>query len=364
MIDNNETTNRKASVVLLGIGQVGRSLLRLIIDKNNNTRDGALIDVIGVADSHAAVLEGSGLSEARLNEALKIKDAGETLEQMRGYLSLSEITAALSSGTIIVDVTASNNTASLLASALSHGCGVVLANKRPLATAWSMAKVFFSHPFVRYEATVGAGLPVISTLRNLLSCGDSFISIKGVLSGTLGYMCSELERGATYSQALLSARNLGYTEPDPREDLMGTDVLRKALILARSVGWPLETDDIDVEPMFPDSLSNITVDEFLSKIHTLDEEYARRTDEARVAGRTLRYVAKIEKTKAVVGLSQEERDSSLGALSGAENIVIFHTHFYDTMPIAVSGPGAGPLVTAAGVLGDILDLDVHMRRGR
>ena len=361
MKKNSRIPSRRTSVILLGMGQVGRSLLRLIIDKNNNMRDGASISVVGVCDSHAALLDNNGLSEARLTKALEIKSAGGTLEGMSGSLPRFELASALSPGTILVDVTASNDTVPLLRSALSHGCGIVLANKRPLATAWSEAEVFFTHPYVRYEATVGAGLPVISTLRNLLTCGDTFTSIKGVLSGTLGYMCSQMERGASYSQALLRAHDLGYTEPDPREDLMGTDVLRKALILARSVCWQLEPNEIDVEPMFPDSLSDMTVDQFLREVHSLDDDYARQVSEAQEAGRSLRYVANVENTKGSVGLVQVERDGSLGILSGSENSVIFHTHFYDTMPIAISGPGAGPLVTAAGVLGDTLDLDVHMK---
>ena len=361
MKKNSRIPSRKTSVVLLGMGQVGRSLLHLIVNRNEKMQGDAVINIVGIADSHAALIDDNHLSSQTLTEALTIKGDGGTLEQVGGALPSSELPSALSPGTILIDVTASNDTVPLLRSALARGCGIVLANKRPLATSWSEAEAFFSHPYVRYEATVGAGLPVISTLRNLLSCGDSFMSIKGVLSGTLGYMCSQMERGAAYSQALLRARDLGYTEPDPREDLLGTDVLRKALILARSVGWPLEPDDIDVKPMFPESLSDVTVDEFLGKIHTLDKEYARRTDEARAAGRTLRYVAKIEKESAVVGLSQEEKNSSLESLSGAENSVIFRTRFYDEMPIAISGPGAGPLVTAAGVLGDILNLDAHMR---
>ena len=361
MKKNSRIPSRRASVVLLGVGQVGRALLRLILDRNEKTRDNAVINVVGIADSRAALIDDDYLSSQTLTEALTIKGAGGTLEQIGGALQLSELASALTPGTILVDVTASNDTVPLLRSALSRGCGIVLANKRPLATGWSEAEVFFLHPYVRYEATVGAGLPVISTLRNLLSCGDSFTSINGVLSGTLGYMCSKMERGSSYSQALLSARDLGYTEPDPREDLLGTDVLRKALILARSASWPLEPDGIDVEPMFPDSLSDLTVDEFLSQIHTLDQEYDLLTREAQAAGRSLRYVASIEKAKAKVGLSQEEKASSLGALGGAENAVIFRTRFYDEMPITISGPGAGPLVTAAGVLWDILDLSVHMK---
>ena len=363
MKNDRRMSDRKLPVILLGMGQVGRSLLHLILDYNEKAKDAKKIVVAGIADSHAAVLDNRELSRQTLADALTIKKAGGSLEQVSGSQPLSEISSSITAGAIVADVTASDDTVSLLKSALSRGCGVVLANKRPLAAAWSEAEAFFSRPYVRYEATVGAGLPVISTLRNLISCGDSFSSIKGVLSGTLGYMCSEMEHGCSYSQALLSARDLGYTEPDPREDLMGTDVARKALILARSVGWPLEPDDIDVEPMFPQSLSDLTVDEFLREIHTLDEDYAMRTREAQNAGMTLRYVAKVDTSGAKVGLSQEEKGSALGSLNGAENAVIFRTRFYNDVPLTVCGPGAGPLVTAAGVLGDILDLSVHMREG-
>ena len=361
MKKNSRIPSRRTSVILLGVGQVGRSLLRLILDRNEKMEGDAVISIVGIADSRAALIDDDHLSPQTITETLTIKGNGGTLEQVSGALQLSELVSALTPGTILVDVTASNDTVALLRSALAHGCGIVLANKRPLATSWLEAEAFFSHPYVRYEATVGAGLPVISTLRNLISCGDSFVSIKGVLSGTLGYMCSQMERGTSYSQALLSARDLGYTEPDPREDLMGTDVLRKALILARSVGWSLKTDDIAVEPMFPDSLSGVTVDEFLREVHTLDDDYARQVSEAKKAGRSLRYVASINGTEASVGLEQVEKDGPLGILNDAENSIIFRSRFYDEMPITISGPGAGPLVTAAGVLGDILDLSVHMK---
>lgn len=351
----------KGSLVLLGVGQVGRSLLHLIVNRNARTDNDTRIDIIGIADSHAVLLDEGPLSSETLNGALRVKEAGGTLEQVSGTLPPSELASTLVPGTILVDVTASSDTGPLLETALSRGCGVVLANKRPLATAWAQAEVFFAHPYVRYEATVGAGLPVISTLRNLLSCGDSFSSIKGVLSGTLGYMCSEMEGGSSYSKALLRARDLGYTEPDPREDLMGTDVVRKALILARSVGWSLEPEEVAVEAMFPDSLSRVTVDEFLREISTLDQKYALRTREAQAAGRSLRYVAKIDMAGAQVGLLQEEKNGTLGSLNGAENAVIFHTRFYNDLPLTICGPGAGPLATAAGVLGDILNLGVHMR---
>jgi len=350
----------KASVILLGLGKVGGSLLRLILDRNSKSNAGASIDVVGIADSQSLVVEDSPLSSQLLVQALKIKDNGGSFEKLAGSLPLSDITSLLTPGMILVDLTASDNTVSVIEKALSNGCGVVLANKRPLARAWAQAKSLFLHPFVRYEATVGAGLPVISTLRNLQSCGDLFITIEAVLSGTLAYMCSQIEQGLTYSQALLSARDNGYTEPDPRDDLSGTDVLRKSLILARSVGWPLEERHIRVEPMVPSSFQSISVDEFMKQIDVLDEDYKLRKVKASSTGKTLAYTAKIDKSGGRVGLSQESKDSAFASLKGTENKVAFTTRLYNEIPLSISGPGAGPKVTAAGILGDILELSVQM----
>lgn len=350
----------KASVVLLGMGKVGSSLLRLIVEGNSKTNAGSFIDVVGIADSQSLVAGDKPLSTQLLVQALEIKAKGGSFEKLAGLLPLSEITSLLAPGVILVDLTASDSTVSVLEKALSNGGGVVLANKRPLARAWSQAEGFFLHPYVRYEATVGAGLPVISTLRNLLSCGDSFDSIKGVLSGTLGYICNQMEQGVKYSQALLSARDNGYTEPDPRDDLSGMDVLRKSLILARSVGWPLEEQQIHIEPMFPSSFQSISVDEFMNKIDLLDEEYKLRKVKANTTGKALVYAAKIDKNGGNIGLSQESKDGPFASLKGTENKVAFTTRLYNEIPLSISGPGAGPKVTAAGVLSDILELSAQM----
>lgn len=197
---------------------------------------------------------------------------------------------------------------------------------------------------------------------NLLATGDRISSIEGVLSGTLAYLCTQLMRGTPYSVAITQARALGYTEPDPREDLSGQDVVRKALILARTAGWPIDEGDITVEPLYPPELALLAVDGFLSAVATLDEDYAHRVEEARSRGRVLRYVARVGPTGGAVGVEEVEKESALGALQGLENAVSFHTERYASYPLVVSGPGAGPQVTAAGVLGDTIELAKRIGR--
>ena len=362
MDEARQITGLKASLVLLGMGKVGRSLISLIQDRSSSSEIGTSIDVMGIADSQKLVTGNDPLSSQLLMQASKIKADGGSLEEVAGACPLSELTSLFTPGRILVDLTASDDTVYLVERALASGCGVVLANKRALAREWSKAKELYSHPFVRYEATVGAGLPVISTLRNLRSCGDTFSSIEGMLSGTLGYMCSKMGQGLTYSQALLSARDKGYTEPDPRDDLSGEDVLRKSLILARSVGWPIEQTQIQLEPMFPDSFQGIEADEFIDRASEVDEEYRLRNAQASTVGEVLLYAARIDETGGEVGLSQVDKDSALASLKGTENKIVLNTRFYSEIPISISGPGAGPTVTAAGVLGDILELSIQMRK--
>ncbi len=204
------------------------------------------------------------------------------------------------------------------------------------------------------------GLPIISTLKRLLATGDQIVAIDGVLSGTLGYLCSQLEQQISYSQAILQAQSLGYTEPDPRQDLSGNDVARKALILARCAGWPLNKSDLTVEPLCPKTLKEATVDEFMRASSSLDREYRNRARTALSANKTLRYVAHVDESGGQIGLLEVERTSTLATLRGTDNYIAFRTRRYSDTPLVVSGPGGGPNVTAAGVLGDVIDLAMYL----
>lgn len=364
--NGSERESKDLSLIIVGIGQVGRVLLQQILSGRGDLaqRKGIRFHIVGLADSRTVLLDRRGLTDSAIAEALQTKAEGRSIGEPTWSAAAPpvELTSAFGPGTVLVDATASAETRPILRAALDAGCGVVLANKRPLAGPWAEARPLFEHPHLRYETTVGAGLPVISTLRTLIDAGDRVTAIDGVLSGTLQYLCGELERGIPYSAALSQARALGYTEPDPREDLSGGDVARKALILARTAGWALEMNDLAVERLYPEEMADLSTDAFMKAVPILDEKRLRRVEEARSRKRVLRYVARIGPDGGEVGLAAVERDSMLGALRDADNAIAFHTGRYAQTPLVVSGPGAGPQVTAAGVLGEIIRLSEEFKR--
>jgi homoserine dehydrogenase len=348
----------KVPIIFLGTGNIGGTLLKQILDRGEEVarRTGLQLMPVALADISGVLLDPDGLSQETLHAALDAVTGGGLLESVPGIRPLNDVSQALQKGAIVADMTATSKTAPTLLAAMEAGCGVVLANKIPLAADWSAAKAFFAYPALRYECTVGAGLPVIDTLRYLLDTGDCVTKIEGCLSGTLGYLCAELEKSISYSTAMARAKELGYTEPDPRDDLSGKDVARKALILARTAGWPLEESDLAIEALYSESLAGLSVEEFMAATPSLDDAYAARVAEAKSAGKALRYIAQVGPQGGSVGLVAVERDSPLGALRGPANYIALHTERYDEVPLAISGPGAGREVTAAGVMGDMIKL--------
>ena len=261
---------------------------------------------------------------------------------------------------VLVDLTA-NDTAPALELGLMHGMDLVLANKRPLAgrrgvseSLWQTARARGRR--VLHEATVGAGLPIIDTYHKLTESGDRVERIEGLLSGTLGYVLSEVATGTPFSRAVRAAMRLGYTEPDPREDLSGMDVGRKALILARLLGYPGELSRAAVESLVPKWARTLPLADFVRRLPELDRGWRRRVDAAAADGMVLRYVATVTRSKIAVGLRAVPRSSPLAAIQGSDNQLVFTTARYKANPLVITGPGAGAEVTAAGVLNDILRL--------
>jgi aspartokinase/homoserine dehydrogenase 1 len=264
---------------------------------------------------------------------------------------------------------------SLYEQAFERGVHVVAANKKPLTIDWAKRQALLrlaseSHRSYLYETTVGASLPVIDTLKNLVRTGDRVRAIEGCLSGTLGYLTNELMSGTPLSTAVRTARRLGYTEPRPQEDLSGLDVARKALILARELGIPLELQDVSVTPFVPQAyLDEPEVEPFLSALETIDQEMAERIATYKDEGRVLCYLARIDPTafrddsRPVLHVGPVAVDSEHPAaqLRGSEAFVAFTTERYQDYPLIVRGAGAGGAVTAAGVLADTLRVAQTLR---
>jgi len=362
------------------MGTVGGEAIEQAIANRDRWWDAHGLDVrIGAVIGVGGALvtpEPDGFDDGLLHGLVHSRRGGQALREAAAGRELIEAPEAVAmlvnqGPVIVMDAAAGDETAPLDARALASGAGVVLSNKAPLALPlqnplaaelWATAG---PRGHLRYEATCGAGLPVISTLRSILDSGDEPIEIVGALSGTLGAIFTDLGNRATFSQAVRSAKANGFTEPDPRDDLSGLDVARKALILARTIGRRVNLDEIDVEILVPEALQapSVGVPEFMDRLEELDAEWTQRAEAARASGSTLKYVATIPTAGPIaVGVREVPTSSLLGALQGPENVVVIRTARYDANPLTVVGPGAGAAVTAAGMTSDMLALGALLTR--
>ena len=353
----------RMEIVLLGFGQIGRALTALLARVE---RPALSLRVAAVIDSSGFIFDPEGLSPRRLATLAAEKRKGRPLSDLpQGQASTAEaavahIAAYALTRPVLVDLTA-DDTAPALEQALTHGMDLVLANKRPLAdrravseALWQTARAHGRR--ILHEATVGAGLPIIDTYHKLIESGDRVDSIEGLLSGTLGYVLSEVSAGVPFSRAVRSAMAKGYTEPDPRDDLSGMDVARKALILARLLGYQEELRSSSVESLVPKWGRALSLEEFLGRLEELDAPWKLRVEAAAIEGAVLRYVALVKPDKIAVGVRAVPMTSPLAAIKGSDNQLVFTTARYKANPLVITGPGAGAEVTAAGVLNDILRL--------
>ena len=359
-------------LVQCGLGGVGRALIEQVLTTRDCLleRRGLQLKYIGLMDSSGYVVSQEPFEDQALHQIILSKSRGGALKDWVGGQSSDErgTFAVLDwlrqndfENVILVDATAAQDMEMVCLDALKCGHGVVLANKKPLVVSFDTFRALLKDNQLRHEATVGAGLPVVYTVRYLLDTGDQILSIQGCLSGTMGYLCAQMEEGVPFSAALAQAKMMGYTEPDPREDLSGMDVARKALILARLLGWRMELDDVVVEALYPSGWDNLSVPDFLEAARELDDAFATRVAQARSRGEVLRYVADVKDHTCRVGLRPVSTDTLMGSLKGTDNIVIIHTARY-SRPVVICGAGAGVEVTAAGMLEDIVQLAVESRR--
>ena len=380
------TQSTHVDAVMLGFGQIGRALAGMIaktagdarVVKSGKGANGATLNgangksqksslrLVAAIDRSGVVFDPKGLSPRAIASLIAAKEEGKGFADVPGGQRAlpSEALALVGkhalSDPILVDVTA-DDTGPIIKQALSSGMDVVLANKRPLSgprqSRDELESVARSQGRrILFEATVGAGLPILDTHRKLAESGDRVIKIEGCLSGTLGFLLTEIGRGKPFSAALRKAMSQGYTEPDPRDDLSGADVGRKALILGRLLGFTGEPGDVEVESLVDEASRALPLAKFLERLENLDPEWTRRLATARAKGGQLRYVASVTKNKISVGLKIVDGSSPFSGLKGTDNQVAFTTARYKENPLVITGPGAGPAVTAAGVLNDILGL--------
>ena len=343
----------RLSLLQIGKGTVGATLIEQVREQRPSVLKRLGVDLVyaGIAGRLSGAFEPGGIDLARWRERV---EAGSGAG---GTAILGQSLGALAGPTILVDATAEDGMAGVYCDAFAAGLHVVTCNKKPLAG--PLADYRRIHEAARgkrrlwlYEVTVGAGLPVISTLRDLLDSGDRLESVEGCFSGTLNFLCASLDGGEKFSEVLARARELGYTEPDPREDLAGQDVARKALILAREAGLDLEPADVRLEPFCPIDRRG-DVEKFLARTAAMDSSLTRRWKEAAAQSKRLRYVASVG-AGCGAALKEVPAGGALGGLSGPDNIFAFRTKRYAERPLVITGPGAGPAVTAAGAFGDIL----------
>ena len=348
---------KEIPVIIFGVGGVGRTLIQQIIESRSALAQSNNLNfkVVAIADSREWFFVPEGLSDSELTIAVERKAAGNPLggsERPEAQKLISMVAAAGVENAIVVDVTAVGGMEPAIDLALEKGYGIALANKKPHAGPWETAQKYYQNPAVRHESTVGGGEPIIASLRYLSDINDAFFSCEGQLSGTLGFMCRELEKGRLFSEALAEAKAMGYTEPDPRDDLSGEDVMRKVLIMGRMAGWQLEQSDFEVESLYDEDLADCSVAEFMDKSSQMDAKLAERFAAAKAAGKVLRYIGKVTPEGGKVGLMELDANSPMANLK----YIQFHTKLYDEEPLMIIGAGAGLGMTAGGVLGDMISL--------
>lgn len=352
-------SNQTLSIGVIGTGLIGGTLLGQLQSRIEELKRDRGIDlrVRGIMNSRQMILADRHLALDRWRDELNENSQTADLETFINHVNADHLPHA-----VLIDATASADLPTHYESWLAGGINIITPNKKsnagPFPAYRSLRQTARRHQsYFLYETNVGAGLPIIQTLRGLVETGDEVIRIEGVLSGTLSYIFNSLDGRRTFSEVVREAHSLGLTEPDPREDLSGVDVARKLIILAREMGLEVEMDAVHVESLVAEDLREGTVNQYLETLGKHDQTIATLLDSARDKSEVVRYVGTIDSNG---NLSARMRsypvDHPFASLTGSDNIVSFQTVRYNTQPMIVRGPGAGPEVTAAGVFADLLRL--------
>lgn len=346
------------NLFIVGVGHVGKRLIEQIRHQQSNLKDNKALElnVVGVANSHHCIFDRNGIDIGHYADILSKSEMVASPTTI-----CDEIIKMNIFNPVFVDCTATKDIAAMYDRLLSHNVNVVAANKLAASSKYDNYKKLKQIARKRdvkflFETNVGAGLPIINTINSLINSGDKILKIEAVLSGTLNYIFNVLSEKVPLSKAVMMAKEAGYSEPDPREDLSGKDVVRKLVILSREAGYRIETEDVKKNLFVPESLMQGTTEDFFKNIASIDDEFEKRRAATAQSGRALRFVARLENGEATVGLEEVTSDSPFYSLESSNNVILITTERYKEYPMEIKGYGAGAEVTAAGVFADIISI--------
>jgi aspartokinase/homoserine dehydrogenase 1 len=354
--------NKTLNAFCLGTGNIGRTLFKQLNQHNQFLREKNKIQVkiAGISNSRKMVFSSDGLSLENWQEDLEKNGEQANLEEFVERMKSMNLPNC-----VFVDNTASPLPIAFYDKCFKANISVVTCNKIGNSSSYAQYRAFKDNALQAgvdffYETNVGAGLPIIRTLRDLMVSGDRVQRIEAILSGTISFIFNNFKGDASFHDVVKMAQEAGYTEPDPRDDLRGTDFMRKVLILARDAGYAMEASDIVIDNILPQScLDAQTVDDFYTALKNEDAFFNDLKNKAEAEKKVLRYVGKLDNGKATISLQMVDEYHPFYMMSGADNIIAFTTDRYYERPMVVKGPGAGAEVTAAGVFADLINVGAN-----
>ena len=348
---------KELNLFICGVGTVGGKLIEQIKTQYETLKQTRRLklNVVGIASSHNAIYNSEGLDLNNYKQALRESEPSSPEKLRDAIIQMNTFNA------VFIDCTASHEVASLYQNLLEHNVSIVAANKIAASSDYISYKQLKQTAIrkgvkFRFETSVGAGLPIIGTINDLKDSGDKILKIEAVLSGTLNFIFNTISAKTPFSEAVKQAKLQGYSEPDPRIDLSGTDVIRKLVILTREAGYPIEQNNVETHLFVPDEYFNGSLEDFWKTLPQLDEEFELKRKCLENEGKRWRFVATMDRGRANVALKAVDKSHPFYNLEGSNNIVLLTTERYREYPMLIQGYGAGASVTAAGVFANIMSI--------